>query len=218
MDRRSLLFRWPAAVIALTLLFVGAIGCKSLMETVAIVFDGGDTKPEFDELKGKKVVVVCKPLTSQEFSNSGAAKALAQGIGDRLKAHVKDIKIVDSAKVDKLMDEQGIDDYRVIGRKLKAEKVVAVDIESFSVVDGPTLYRGRSRFSISIYDVADKSVDWRKSPPQVEYPRTGSIPMADLQESDFRNKFVSLLADQIAQLFYQHDLHDDYGGDADSIH
>ena len=45
------------------------------------------------------MAVVCKPLTSQEFSNTGAARALTEGICERLKAHIKDIHIIDPQKV-----------------------------------------------------------------------------------------------------------------------
>ena len=167
-------------------------------------------------LKGKKVAVVCKPLTSQEFSNAGAARALAEGICERLKAHVKDIHIIDPQKVAELLDEKGMEDYLEIGKELKAEKVVGIDIESFGVLDGPTLFSGRSTVSIQVYDVAEKQVEWHKSPPQFEYPKIGSTPMQDFTEIEFRNQFVAILAEQIARFFYPHDRHDDYASDVSS--
>ena len=72
-----------------------------------------------------------------------------------------------------------MDDYLEIGKALKAEKVVGIDIESFSVLDGQTLFRGRATVSIQVYDVAEKQVEWHKSPPQIEYPRIGSTPVQD---------------------------------------
>jgi hypothetical protein len=218
MDRRSLLHRWLLALVSLSLLLAAVIGCKSGLETIAILWTGYDIPGEFDGLKGMKVAVVCKPVASQEFSNSGAARAMEEGISERLKAHIKDIKIIDPQKVNDLIDEKGMEDYLAIGRKLKADKVVAVDIESFGIFDGPTLYRGRSTISISVYDVAEKNREWHKSPPIIEYPRTGSIPMADQPENDFRNKFVGILSERIARFFYGHDMHADYGDDADVIH
>ena len=50
-----------------------------------------------------------------------------------------------------------MEDYLEIGKALKAEKVVGIDIESFSVLDGQTLFRGRATVSIRVYDVADKA-------------------------------------------------------------
>jgi hypothetical protein len=217
MTRHSLLLRWPAAVLSLVLLTTLTAGCKSGLESIALLYEGYDIPAEWDGLKGKKVVVVCKPLTSQEFSNSGAARALAEGISDRLKTHIKGIHIIDPQKVAALIDEKGMEDYVEIGKTLKAEKVIGVDIESFGVLDGQTLFRGRSSVSIRVYDVADKHVEWRKSPPQFEYPRIGSTPAADLTEVEFRNQFVNILSEQIARFFYPHDRHDDYGGDALSI-
>ncbi len=217
MDRRSLSLRWPLVVMSLAVLCIAVTGCKSAIETVAMVVTGNDTSAEFAGLKGKKVAVVCRPIASQEFSSSGAARALAEEICERLKAHYKnDIHLVEQRKVDKLVDENGMEDYLAIGKALKAEKVVAVDIESFSVLDGQTLFRGRSTVSVQVYDVAEKNVEWRKRLPQIQYPRNSSTPASDVTEPDFRNKFVSVLAEQISRLFYGHDPHDDYGVDAES--
>jgi len=215
MDRRSLSLRWP--VLSLVLLLALAIGCKSGLESFALLYEGFDIPPEFDGLKDKKVAVVCKPLTSQEFSNFRAARALGEGISDRLKAHIKGIHIVDPQKVAALVDEKGMEDYAQIGKAMKADKVVGIDIESFGVLDGQTLFRGRSTVSIQVYDVAENRVEWRKSPPQFVYPRTCSTPATDISEIDFCNQFVGILAEQIARLFYPHDRHDDYGDDAKSI-
>ena len=217
MDRRSLSLRWPAIVASLALTAVAVLGCKSGMESFALLYEGYDIPAEWDGLKGKTVAIVCKPLTSEEFSTSGAARALTEGICDRLKANIKDIHLIDSQKVAALVDEKGMDDYLEIGKELKADKVVAIDIESFSVLDGQTLFRGRSTVSIRVYDVADKHVEWRKSPPRFEYPRIGSTPAADIGEMEFRNEFVAILAEHVARYFYPHDRHDDYGSDATSI-
>ena len=50
-----------------------------------------------------------------------------------------------------------------------------------------------------------------------EYPKTCSTPAADFTEIEFRNRFVSILAEQVARFFYPHDPKDDYGNDALSI-
>ena len=137
MDRRSLSLRWPAIAVSLVLAAVAALGCKSGLESVALLWNGYDIPPEWEGLKGKTVAVVCKPLTEMEFSSQGVRPRLAEGICERLKAKVKDIHIIDPQKVAVLRDETGIDDYVEIGKKLKAEKVVGVDIESFGVLRRP---------------------------------------------------------------------------------
>ena len=218
MARCSLSLRWPAAIVAsLALAAIAVLGCKSGIESAALLWEGYDIPPEWDGLVGKKVAVVCKPLTSLDLSSQGVDRTLSEAICDRLKAKVKKIKIIDPQKVARLVDEKGMEDYIEIGKELKAEKVVAIEIESFSVLDGQTLFRGRSTLSIRVYDVAEKQVEWRKSPPQFEYPSYGSTPAVDFTEMDFRNKFVAILADQIGRCFYPHDRHEDYGRDALSI-
>ena len=217
MDRRSLSLRWLVLALSLALLSAATVGCKSLMESVAIFTNGFDDPAEWDGLKGKKVVVVCKPLTEMEFNNQRVDHALAEEISEYLKANVKKIQIIDSQKVATLMDEKGMDDYLEIGKALKAEKVVAIDIESFGVLDGQTLFKGRATVRIQVYDVAEKQVEWHKSPPQFEYPRIGSTPAQDFPEIEFRNKFVGILAKQIARCFYPHDPREDCGSDAESI-
>ncbi|MGA2255068.1 MAG: hypothetical protein ABSG53_10435 [Thermoguttaceae bacterium] len=216
MDRRSLSLRWPVVVVSLALFSVVLVGCKSGLETATLLWNGYDIQPEFDGLKGKTVAVVCKPLTSQEFSNAGAARALTEGICECLKAHIKDIHLVDPQKVTALVDEKGMEDYVEIGKALKAEKVIGIDIESFGVLDGQTLFKGRASVSIRVYDVAEKQIEWHKAPPQFVYPKIGSTPVQELPEGEFRNQFVANLAEQIARYFYPHDRHDDYASDVSS--
>ncbi|MGO9110803.1 MAG: hypothetical protein ACLP9L_16405 [Thermoguttaceae bacterium] len=183
----------------------------------AHLYECFDIPAEWDGLQGKRVAVVCKPLTSLEFNNSGAARALADGIGVYLKDHVKDIHVVDPLKVAMMIDERGLEACREIGKALKADKVVEIDVDSFSIRDGVTLLRGRSTVSIQVYDVVENRVEWRKVPPQFQYPRLGSIPTADFTEIEFRNRFMRNLAEQIAWHFYAHDAYDVYGDGASSI-
>ncbi len=218
MDRRSLLPRWPAVAASLIVLSILTCGCKSALESFALFTSGTDIPPEFDGLKGKTVAVVCRPLTGEEFSTAGTARALTERICDLLKHNVKEIHLIDSQKVANLLDEKGVDDYLEIGRTLKADKVVGIDIESFSDLDGQTLFRGRATVHIKVYDVADKQVEWRKSPPQFEWPRIGSKPATDCNEVAFRNEFIDVLAEQIARYFYPHDRYEDSASDSLSMH
>jgi hypothetical protein len=209
MDRRSVSLRWPALIFLVLLLPAVAIGCKSALQTIGILCEGFDTKAEWDGLKGKKVAVVCRTIASQDFSNEGAARALAEGISERLKAHVKDIHIIPQQNVDKQIDENGMEDFVQIGKAVKAEKVVGVSIESFGVLDGQTLFRGRATVSVQVCDVAEKQTEWHKSPPPFVYPRIGSMAATDIDEITFRNKFGSILAEHISWYFYPHDRYDD---------
>jgi hypothetical protein len=202
----------------LALLSVAACGCKSMLQSFTLLYEGYDIPAEWDGLKGKKVAVVCKPLTPLEFSSPGVDHALAERICELLKAHVKDIHIIDQQKVADLVDARGMQDYLEIGKALKAEKVVGIGIESFSVREGPTLFHGRSTLTVQVYDVAEKKREWHKEPPEILYPTACGIPQGDLTEMGFRNEFVAILAGEIGRYFYPHDRHDDYCRDASSVH
>ena len=143
-----------------------------------------------------------------------------RGICELLKAHVKDIHIIDQQKVADLVDERGMEDYLEIGKALKAEKVVGIDIESFSVLEGPdALPRPVHVSTVQVYDVAEKQrrVAQRAAGDPVSHG-LAAFPKADLTEMEFRNQFVAILAEEIARYFYPHDRHDDYCRDALSVH
>jgi hypothetical protein len=190
---------------ALSLLALASTGCKSALTSGALLWSGYDVPAEFDGLKDKKVAVVCKSVQMEEFSNNGMNRTLSEAIYQRLKVHNKKIHLIDPQKVNALLDEQGIEDPIAIGKKLKADKVLVVNIESFKVHEGQTLYRGHSTLSVHVYDVETKEEDWRKDPRQIEWPSYGPTPMQEMTEVEFRNKFISVVAERIGRYFYPHD-------------
>jgi hypothetical protein len=190
-----------------------------MLQSFTLIYQGYDEPAEWDGLQGKKVAVVCKPITSLEYSSAGVDRVLAEGICEQLKAHLKDkIHIIDQKKIAKLRDEKGMEDYVEIGKALGAEKVVGVDLESFGVQDGATLYRGRATVNIQVWDVATKESDWHKTGEEFLYPTTCSTPMQDVHEAEFRNQFVAVLVKEISRCFYPHDPREDVGRDALSVH
>src|SRR6185436_15831296 len=91
------------------------------------------------------------------------ARELAQKIGEDLQTNVRGIKVIDQQEVDRWKDdltngEQ--DDFRAIGRALKADRVVAVELEEFRLNDNSTsLYTGRCDYRILVYDMSDKNAE-----------------------------------------------------------
>lgn len=204
MERRSCSTGWPAALAPLLLLSAAAAGC-TVLQSAALLIKGTDTAAEFDGLEGKKVAVVCKMVDMVDLSNSSTARSLAEAICQRLKTNDKKIRVIEPQKVADLVDNKGLDDPVEIGRQLKAEKVLAVVIESFRVREGQTLFHGRSVMTVHVYDVATREEEWHKEPPRAEYPSWGPTPAQDVGEGEFRNRFIASLADQIGEYFYPHD-------------
>ena len=217
MDRRSLLPRWPAVAASLIVLSILTCGCKSALKALPLYQrHRHPSRIRRSERKNRRRRL---PAADRRRVQHGRHRPGIDRENLRsLKHNVKEIHLIDSQKVANLLDEKGVDDYLEIGRTLKADKVVGIDIESFSDLDGQTLFRGRATVHIKVYDVADKQVEWRKSPPQFEWPRIGSKPATDCNEVAFRNEFIDVLAEQIARYFYPHDRYEDSASDSLSMH
>jgi hypothetical protein len=61
------------------------------------------------------------------------------------------------------------------------------------------------------------TVVFEKLPPQSVYPPNTGIPTQELQEPEFRRKYVGVLADEIARNFYEHDSRANFAADAAAI-
>jgi hypothetical protein len=192
---------------------VTAGGCAAV-EGLVIMVKGTDDDADFSGLKDKKVAVVCRPLVSLQYRNAGAARDLAQQLGTLLQAKVAKITVIDQQKVANWMDENTWDEFSEIGQAMKADIVIGIDLTSFGVLEGQTLYRGRASATIKVYDVAKKKTVWDKSMNQVVYPPNTAIPATDKPESEFRREFVLVVAEQIGRYFYAHDPNADVGLDS----
>jgi hypothetical protein len=206
MNRRFLLrFGHLPGLLMLLATVAAAAGCTSALATVLWVFQGPNIPAEFDGLRGKRVVVVCRPLTSSVYANPGVAKDISGQVGLLLQQHVRHLELVDQRKVAEWMDENTWDDYPEVGQALEAEMVLGIDLEDFSIYQGQTLYQGKANFAIRVYDCQTGALLFEKSPPQAVYPPNRGVATQDVQTSDFRREFVRFLSDQIARHFYPHD-------------
>jgi hypothetical protein len=205
---------WPA--LGLVLWLAATSGCTAPLLTALYLIRGTDEEAECKELKGKRVAVVCRPLVTLQFRNANVAKDVAREVGMILKENVSKIQLVDQIKVDEYMDEKatGEDDYLDIGRALKADLVLGIDLEQFDVLLGQTVYQGRATTSIKLYDCKTAKLVFRKEPPEIKYPPNHAIPTVNKAEGEFRREFVQVLAKRIARHFHDHDPNEDVGLDS----
>jgi hypothetical protein len=221
MDRRSLRYGYFLIAITGVLTLFAAGGCRNFSTFLGYMIKGNDLPPKFAGLKGKKVVVVCRPLASLEFKNAGADREIAKQVGALLQARVPKCTVVDQQKVAKWMDSHSWKEYAEVGKALKADMVVGIDLTSFSTMDGQTLWRGKADATIQVYDLSKdqgKRPIWDDSLPQCVYPPNCSIPQQDESASDFRKDFIAVLADQIGRYFYAHEPNADIGADSRALH
>ncbi len=141
------------ALVALSAGLTTSTGC-SLVATAMYVIQGANTKADFDGLKGKRVAVVCRPITSLHFRDASVARDLGKQVGLLLEKNVDKIEIIDQREVFEWGDENDWEEYVEIGKALNADMVVGLDLEEFNLYQGQTLYQGKANLKMLIFDVA----------------------------------------------------------------
>jgi hypothetical protein len=194
-------------------------GCTSALVSALWLIKGPNIPAKCTELRGKRVAVVCRPVTTSLYSNPGVAKDLARKISRLLAREVHNIDVMDQQKVDDWIDTNMWDEYNYpeIGEALEVDLVVGIDLEHFNIYQSQTLYQGKAHYTIQVYECASGDLVYEEHPRQSVYPPNHSIPTQDRQESDFRREFVGVLADEIARHFYPHDPRAYFAFDATAI-
>lgn len=218
MDRspslHSTLHRLTAVVALLSL--VTSTGCHQLLATGIYVLQGGNVvEAQCDKLEGKKVVVVCRPPSSSEYSHAGASRILARNVTQLLRENVPKVEMVESREVDKWMDESDWDNFEELGRAVKADQLLVIDLSHFDLYKGKTLYQGAAEVQLTLYDVKDdNAVLWTKDIGEILFPHNSAIPIQDKAPKTFEREYIAVLARRIAVYFYKHDPNADFALDA----
>jgi hypothetical protein len=219
MDRSHALLAAANRVVALLLaasMLISSSGCPALLATGIYVFEGGNMTPaECDALKGERVVVMCKPPSSHEYRHAGASRAIAARVSQMLVKNVKDIDVVNPREVDNWVDESDWGDFRELAKAVHANKVVYVELTSFDLYKGKTLYQGRADVQLTVYDMKQRGNQlWEKNIGEVLYPVNSGIPAQDKPVQQFEREFVEIVAERIATNFYRHDPNEQFAMDA----
>ncbi|MGE0607771.1 MAG: hypothetical protein AB7O62_11825 [Pirellulales bacterium] len=213
--RRGVSVRFGKLVLALSMLlpFCGCLA--NAIGTMMYVIDPNDQKAEYNGLKGKRVVVVCRPPADLRFNYANVANELSRSVGIQLQGNVSKIKVVDPQEVAEWTDERTWKEYSEIGKALKADMVVGIDLDSFSLQQSQTVFQGHAAYRVQVIDLTDgsASVVYEKLPPQSVYPPNTGVPAQDIQEPQFRRRYIQVLGDEIGRLFYNSNPRNYFAGD-----
>jgi hypothetical protein len=207
--------RVALGLVALTGL--SSTGCLGpLLATGVYMWNGGNVVPaECEALQGERVVVLCRPPASYEYRNAGAARAIGARVSSMLEQNVKDIDVVSSREVDEWVDEQDWENFKDLGRAVKATRVVYIELDDFDLYKGKTLYQGRAEVNMTVYDMTDREREiFSRRLGQILFPRNSGIPAADKPVQMFERQFVDIIAQQIAEYFYKHNPNVNFALDA----
>lgn len=207
---KSIRTRLPVclSILALACVCLPTTGClHSLLATGIYVFQGGNVvDAECDALTDQRVVVLCRPPASHDFRHAGAARSIGKRVSSLLEMNVEDIDVVNPREVDNWIDEQDWENFKDLGRSVKASRVVYIELDRFELFKGKTLYQGDAEITVSVYDMDERGkLVWEKSLGQVLFPRNSGIPAADKPVQHFQKQFVDVISTQVSEYFYQHD-------------
>lgn len=197
-------FRTLATGLLVLVLPAIAAGCSALATAMWVV-QGPNVPAEFKGLSGKTVAVVCRPSDSSLYAHPNVGKELAREVARLLRRNVRKIDVVLDQKVAEWMDENTWNDYTEVGKALNADLVVAIDLNSFRIYQGQTIFQGRADVTMRVFDCATSEVVFERRPPEIVYPPNHVISASEVHERDFRNEFIKVVADQLARYYYPHD-------------
>jgi hypothetical protein len=204
------------ALVAIGWLLTATSGCAGFWSTLVYWNKGQLVPAEFDGLADKRVAVVCVSDGSS-YGTGSESSVLAREVSSILLQHVKRIELVRPDEVADWIDREGWDqvDYRQIGRGVKAEQVIAIDLEGLRIYEGSSLYNGRAQVTVTVFDMmvdGGKEV-FQKTVHDFRFPALGPRPVGDMSEGQFRRAFLQVLAQHIAKHFHDYDMMDDFGRD-----
>lgn len=213
MERRNSAGRyvtWRFTSLGLMLLLLSSTtGClHSILATGIYLWQGGNVvPPQYEKLEKERVVVICRPPSSNEYRHAGASRMIGKRISKLLGENVKKIDVVSSSEVDNWIDEEDWENFKDLGTAVKATRIVYVELDSFELYKGTTLYQGDADVKVTVYtkNGHDWEEDWSRNVGQVLFPQHAGIPAADKSVNDFQAQFVEVVSTQVATLFYKHD-------------
>lgn len=210
------LSRWSALIVGAVLL-MSTSGCVGLAAQILYMIKGSQIEAECPiKLEDKRVAVVC--LSKGSLGNGSEASALARGVAAILRSQVKEIEMVRYTEIEDWMDTNDWDqiDYRAVGRGVNADLLIAIDLSSISYYEGSvTLYKGRATYTITLYDMEKGGKQaWQKSVPEFAFPAHGGRPSTDMIETQFKQEFLKLVAQDIARCFHSYEKIESLAGDA----
>lgn len=202
---------------AALLTFTGCIGFAS---NLMYMLEGLKIEAAYDGLSDSKVAVIVVSDASS-YGPDTLARVVSRSMGTYLNQNVDGIKIIPQNIIENWQDTHGWDrvDFREIGRGVNAEKVVAVELESYSIHEGMTLYKGRSMVTTTVYDMSEDEgqVVFSQGPAEYLFPKGHATPVMSNTEQQFEALYLSKLVENISRNFYDYDKAESIAEDATAV-
>lgn len=215
MDRLKASRPLIVAVIALSFGIPFIAGCGTFAQLM-YTLQGLKVEAAYDGLKESRVAVVVVSDASS-YGPDSLSHIVGKALGNQLAANVKEITVLSQKEVQNWRDANGWNEINFVelGRGLDVDRVIAVEIGSYSIHEGQTMYKGRASVTTSVYDIADNGqIVFSQGPAEYQYPKSHGRPAISTTEQQFEAQYLSQLVTTIARNFYKHDKVDTVAEDA----
>lgn len=206
-------FRFIATAFAILICSTMA-GCVQFAANIMNAVKGPPIAAEFKGLDKKKVAVVCG--TESGFCGDEVAIRMAGNVRGILSKKIPKATFVNQEDIDQWIKGTPTTDEGLIaiGRGVRSDYVLGIQISGLKLKDGATLYRGRSDVAVTVIDTQSGKAVYRKSLPEYTYPQLAGQSTTEMDEDRFQRAYLLTLADKICRSFYAHEIGEDVAIDA----
>ena len=207
--RRLLLLMLPLAILTTS------SGCINQMAQLLYVIKGHEVPADYEGLNESKVAVVCVSDASA-YGPDTLTYSIAKYVSVKLAQGLKGSEIVSPAKVENWIDQNDWDaaEVETFGKDLGVDKVLVIEIGSYSIHDGATLHKGQADLSCTVYDIEKNGqVSYAHGPEEFSFPENGR-PSIQTSDRKFELFYLTRLTDRITRLFVISDKLDTIAEDA----
>jgi hypothetical protein len=160
----------------------------------------------FDRLEDKTVVVVPYAGGGAQFEYAAIDSDLARRVVRQLRDNVDDIKLADPNQVAVWCDSHADYDLATLGREFKADYVLLLEIDRFSLFEPNSvqLYRGQAKVHVQVADVKqDGDVVW-ETYLESAFPGSRPVPATEMSREKFRQVYLERLSREVARNFFRY--------------
>lgn len=227
LSRRFPLARVCLALVMGTALLVTLPGCQIVIGVLAL-FQGfpkqdcdfkKQTKKDF-AAKGQKVLIVSTSSAPALSEHPSLDMDIVAELTRRLRA--QEIKIIDSGKIAKYIDDNGgvseETDLGALGAKFGADLILLVKFDEFRFREpnSPQLYQGKARGTMVVIEIQKKGEEKDKDklkplakkiyyrPFDSKFPLHSAIPAESERPALFKQRYLARLSDELARHYYDH--------------
>ena len=193
-------------ICALALMIVNFSGCIGGIAQILHVIKGHKIPAAYNGLEGKRVAVVCVSDASA-YGPDTMTYTVNKAVSIKLSQAVKNIRVVPAHEIERWIDVNGWDetDFIKIGKGVNADMVLAIEISSYSIHEGATIYKGRADITATVFDIANGGqVAYVHGPRQFTFPE-GGRPAIQSSDRQFEAFYLAKLTEHIVRQFYAHD-------------